>query len=628
MSDTVSQLPAGATLLPDEGITSLPAGATLLPDDQSSAPGLLARGWNAEKTVLHTDNQVARSMSEGIPVLGGLLNKADAGIDAFFAPMFNPLFPKDQQLQGSLGDRYHQALAVQNGMDQQFHQAHPVADTAAHVAGGVLGGVAGARFIAPTMAGLGISAAPGLGGVAVRAATGAAGGAGIGAADAETRGEDVGRSAVLGALLGGFGSVAGDIVNPIFRYFGQKPSEFASDVISRGLGSKRDAVAKALISDPNRIVADDNASLIQALRQTRDTSGPWQDQIEQALTNRANSTLERTKTAIQDATGIQQSLPRYLRDMDAARAAQAAPYYDAAYKADVPITPELQEVLARPGVEKAYNAAHRLASDAGEAFDMGKPNVLALDYTKRALDDAISSNLRAGNNNEARILIGNRNAILDHLDTHVPEYATGRNIYAGHSALMNASEEGKTFLSRSMSPDEVQFRLEEMSDGEREAAKVGFRQDLMNKVGSINADAPQGAANAGLRTPNMREAAHIVLGGDEADKLLSSVARERMYAMTNNRATSGSPTSFNIGMDGPPSGAGILNALLNRNPIGLTVKALETAFPRLTAANKDARYQALADALLSHSLPSGGPTPTVSPAIAAALIGADQQGSR
>jgi hypothetical protein len=87
---------------------------------------------------------VGRAVARGAPIVGGLLNKADAATDAALSYGLNPLFSEKDQLHGSLGERYHQALDTQNKMDEVFYQEHPVLDTAAELGGGIAstGGIA------------------------------------------------------------------------------------------------------------------------------------------------------------------------------------------------------------------------------------------------------------------------------------------------------------------------------------------------------------------------------------------------------------------------------------------------------------------------------------------------------
>lgn len=208
----MAALPDGFVIDPPQGVSGLPDGFVLDGNsDSSSDPSLLSRAWNAEKGILHADNLGARSIATGVPIIGGLLNRADAGVDALASYALNPLFSKDQQLQGSIGDRYQQALAVQNGMDQQFHAAHPYIDTAANVAGGLAAG-GGAGKLGLTLAGrFGTGAMTGLQGVAARAGIGAGENALLGALDSKARGGNALEGAELGAALGAGGGITSSI---------------------------------------------------------------------------------------------------------------------------------------------------------------------------------------------------------------------------------------------------------------------------------------------------------------------------------------------------------------------------------------------------------------------------------
>src|SRR5471032_3078221 len=82
-------------------------------------------------------NDVVRSAATGVPIIGGLLNKADAATNAALAPVLNPLFEEKNQLQGdNFGERYRKSLAMQEGSDAKFSTQHPYVDTGAKIAGG------------------------------------------------------------------------------------------------------------------------------------------------------------------------------------------------------------------------------------------------------------------------------------------------------------------------------------------------------------------------------------------------------------------------------------------------------------------------------------------------------------
>lgn len=159
---------------------------------------------------------LVRSFSRGVPIIGGLLNKADAATDAALAPVMNPLFPEKDQLRGDFSQRYNQAIQTQEGEDAAFSEAHPIVSTGADIAGGVaaLGGAALTGLGAKAL-GLTARTLPGM------IAQGTASGAGISALDTAARGGDPTVGAIVGGAAGAAGPIigkaAGELIAPIAR---------------------------------------------------------------------------------------------------------------------------------------------------------------------------------------------------------------------------------------------------------------------------------------------------------------------------------------------------------------------------------------------------------------------------
>src|SRR4051812_15929439 len=66
-------------------------------------------------------NNVGRSFATGVPIIGGLLNRADAATNAALAPVLNPLFDeKDQLNEPTWSERYAHSLRDQEGADAKF----------------------------------------------------------------------------------------------------------------------------------------------------------------------------------------------------------------------------------------------------------------------------------------------------------------------------------------------------------------------------------------------------------------------------------------------------------------------------------------------------------------------------
>lgn len=191
----------------------------LSPEQQNAAVDEIAHSIGAlPKPAQNTEadrpdplESTARAVATGVPVIGGLLNRADAATNATLAPVLNGLFSPNQQLQGDWAHRYQQALAVQNGADQQFADQHPILNTGAQIAGGIGSGL-GATAKGLTLAGrFGTAGLTGARGLLARAGLAAAENSAIGGADAATRGSNVLHGAGIGAAMGAGSGIAQSI---------------------------------------------------------------------------------------------------------------------------------------------------------------------------------------------------------------------------------------------------------------------------------------------------------------------------------------------------------------------------------------------------------------------------------
>ncbi|HYF06458.1 MAG TPA: hypothetical protein VD970_02475, partial [Acetobacteraceae bacterium] len=111
-----------------------------------------------------------------------------------------------------------------------------------------------------------------------------------------------------------------------------------------------------------------------------------------------------------------------------------------------------------------------------------------LDQVKRALDDMLylgrRSPLDAGGLGPAEdaSLRGLKNALLEALDDAVPEYKQARGVYAGRTELMQALDEGRGALS--LPTDALEHRLAQLSEGEREAFRMGLLAAEVESLGN------------------------------------------------------------------------------------------------------------------------------------------------
>ncbi|MFT8367554.1 MAG: hypothetical protein ABF646_02255 [Acetobacter papayae] len=611
----------------------------LSPEQQNATADEIAHSMGGEQNgrpevVPSIAEGTSRAFATGVPVIGGLLNRADAATNATLAPVLNGLFSPDQQLQGDWPQRYQQALAAQNGADRQFAQQHPALNTGAQIAGGIAATAPLASIAIPSRLAQASGALAAGGRIGLTGLEGAA----LGGTDAYARGDNVAQGAGMGAVGGAGGQALGEalsgvaaLTRALMRGSEGRATDRAASIVSQ-LGQS-DALSPVLAESelarlgPAATLADLGPNMQQAARMVASAPGSAQKQLVEALMNRQAQAGQRIEGAMDAAMGPRTNILDSADAIAASRGKLAAPWYEKAYQAEVPMSDDLRELLARPSMQSAMGKASRLASDSGESFDPEKPTVMALDYTKRALDDAISSAQRTGNNNEARILIGNKNALLGHMDSAVPEYATARGIYSDYSKVAQALADGQKVFSNATTPDMLQRTLSGMGESEKIAFTDGARQQVAQTMGTARNDA--NAAKALLDKGYNREKMALILGDEAAGRLNNAVDAERAFAATTQAARGGSMTDRNIlaqqiipGDQKTPVLRSLLNLRFGDAALGVGERLASGA---INARNERTR-DAVARALLSRDASAFAPAvPTqnqIAPNIAAALIGA------
>jgi hypothetical protein len=199
----------------DKSVTVDDSFLALSPAEQDAAVADIAKSIGAsavaEKPAAApvTANEVVRATATGVPVVGGLLNQANAVTNAALAPVLNPLFEEKDQLKGkTFAERRRESLRQQEAMDKRFAEEHPVIDTAANIAGGVAGTIP-AMMAAPAAFGL-------TGPLSQMVTRGAASNAALAAADAAVRGHDVVPAATVGGVVGAGAPLVGRAVGKLW----------------------------------------------------------------------------------------------------------------------------------------------------------------------------------------------------------------------------------------------------------------------------------------------------------------------------------------------------------------------------------------------------------------------------
>jgi hypothetical protein len=169
-----------------------------------------------------------------------------------------------------------------------------------------------------------------------------------------------------------------------------------------------------------------------------------------------------------------------------------------------------------------------------------------LDGAKKMIDDDIGSAMRAGENERARALIGIKNQIVDKLDEVSPLYKKARQVFGGFSQLKKAQEAGLDFSK--LRPEEVRREILSLSAAERDAYRIGVRENLQKTVSST-ADGADPAKRI-FGNEFKREQLKAVFGNKaKFNEFEKKMATEIRAADTKAKVLGGSRTDFNMAGD-------------------------------------------------------------------------------
>lgn len=487
---------------------------------------------------------------EGLPVVGPLIR---GGADRIGAGIRSYMYDTP----------YEDELSFVQGRSGELKQEMPTLDTASQI-GGAVGGTIPLVLAAP--------AAFGAGGGSLLARSGASAlsGASLATADAgvRTQGdiEAMKNAALWGGGLGLVGPAVGDLVGAGVR----KVAERAGPTVSRaqrlfGQAAGRDAVddvaARVSAMGPDAMPMDLGPNLQRQAGALAASPGRGQEITRSAIQSRQAGSGGRIAGALDDALGAPVDTVALADDIIAQRSAAAKPLYNAAYSKPVPFTQELENLLKRPSVGRAMQSARRLAAD-DETFSAATrgwfanvaddgavtitrtPSVYELDMTKRALDDMYSTAQRAGNNNEARIFDQLRKKLIGFVDDAVPEYKQARAAFSGPASVLDSLEEGQKVFSRNLTPSQLRTQMMKMGDAEKDAFVQGARAEIAKTMGTARNDAL--AARSLFDKGWNKEKLGIILGDDQASRLLNSLDAETTFTRTRDVVTGNSETAARL----------------------------------------------------------------------------------
>lgn len=427
------------------------------------------------------------------------------------------------------------------GLKNLKAQATPI-DNAAPFAGG-MGNLAGS--VAPLMAaggllGVGklgatvgdaVKAIPKVGGLLAPTANMATQGALYGAAQPVSDGDywrGVANNATLGAYLGGgtagllggatglvkgAGNVLAPVINPQ-KYVGQglaaKLGPDAADVL-KNIQSTQSFVPGSL---PTTAQAGAHPVLVATEKALGNSGGNFK--IDQTLRESANN------AARWDALMGVAKTPDELNAAVQARAQAVEPLYDAAFSQSANVGRGFINFAQRPAIQKAMQQADILAKNEGQAIQWPTPDNpaisgQALDYTKRALDDMISSAKSSGNKQDVRALTQSRNYLTSWTNQYIPGMKDATSAYAQMSVPVSTMEAGQAIannlgnkaMNSTGAPAVTLTAYKSALDRAIKNAPFGIDPQAHKVLQGIGQDLQRGSISGSLRSPGSDTAYNI-----------------------------------------------------------------------------------------------------------------------
>lgn len=575
----------GPTDVTSKGGYRVEAGLSGLPD---AVANMIGDGRSASDIVTFLNEQYAPYGAEvGTDLagtIGGLVNRHKANPRAPVKSLGTgwesfSMLPSDQETSvlGSIADStpgnivMHAANAATAGLPAALagNQGEAVlsASRQSKPVSSLIGDVAGS-----TAAMIGVNRIAGAAGRAGQTLT-AGGGIGGDVLYGATRGYSEGgaEGAALGALGAGAGNLIGQTViapairagaSGIGRVTGRATPSLTGPEARASRYLPDDAAIQldeAAASGTPMMIADTSPQMRALAGSVSRRSPEAYETAESALRPRSLGQADRAVAAIEDTLGGIENPIEASEALMATASQNARPLYEEFYAQPARSTPLLKSLLDRPAAKEALKRAREIAADEGAnpetwGIDLDSDGNLkvvqdlspeTLDYVKRALDDVIETkgtkNAVTGRlelNEAGRAAAKLKKAFVREVDSLYPQYAPARAAYAGPAAAKAALEDGKRMASSR--PREIERRLRNMSDAEKEQFRLGLRIGLADKV--LGKRLRNDAFEPLYGSPDDR-GRMSALSSEGAEAFGKRYDRERQMAETATEVLGGSPTA-------------------------------------------------------------------------------------
>lgn len=543
------------------------------------------------------DQRISGAIKGVTDVTGGVINRAMESLsigslgDEFRAGIGSILSPKT----------YDQALTDERAAEKQFAADHPVLDTAAGIGAAML--PIGAAVSLP-LRGLGMGAKMvrgALGGGLMGLANGfmeGEGGASNRASDAAVSGAlGAGVGAAAAPVVAGVGKVAGALKEPVLGALGIGNNRRVDRAIV-------EAMRRAGLTEPEinaalaKAAADGQAEFVLAdalgnpgqrmLSGIARRPGDARAEVVDFLGARQEGQADRMASFVEDAFGFRGAPAGPASGTNVVPAGHV--FADTA--ADALKRPQRSAAAAEDALKaargKTADAAYAAARDGAGPVDVrgavavidrrigpmvgsgvkddaiaakltafrnrltaAKPpaGTTAVDLSdfdrvlgvKQDVQDAIGDAVRAGRNNEARLLGGLQKELDTALEAASPAYRAANDGFARDSRLIDAVGDGRDMGRPGARATDTTAQFAAMTPDEQQAARLGYGDRALTR---IEATGPGVNKAAQFRTPkSTAERSAMAL---DPDLLQRRIDRENVMFSTRQQATGGSQTADNI----------------------------------------------------------------------------------
>ena len=347
--------------------------------------------------------------------------------------------------------------------------------------------------------------------------------------------------------------------------------------------------------------------------------GPGRTLATEFLDGRQTNQTDRLASFIRQASGTDETAARTSSRLTAARTSEADTLYTAARQGAGPVDvrgalgviddrlgPMQGGGVSGDGIDATLaRFRSRLAANSPETTQVGGPGSNAVELSdfdrvmgvRQDLQDTIGAAVRAGRNNEARVL-GQLNSELDGaLEAASDGYRAANDSFRTASRAIDAVDLGAQANRPGARYEDVIEQFNRLSPPEQEAFRAGYANTLL---ANIERAAP--TTNQARPLVSDRQQAVLAAISDDPEALLRRIAREDAMFRSRAVATGGSQTTNNTADAAGVNGEdlGVISNLLSGRPFAAAGQVVGRTLNGATGNNEGTR-EAVAQMMLSRN---------------------------